>query len=253
MNKHLYILQVSEGFTLLEQSMVFVILGVISTSLLLYNNKLSDQEQYDKTHHKLAMIEKSLMVYYFDNILEDNTDEARFPYPAKADDELDSKNFARQAHIKELLKEQLESYYYGIVPTRTLGLADEYMFDAWGNRISFIRKKQIWGKQHKQSHVLQQPIYMLISHGRDGVNSYNKYGIKYQGIANKDIKLQKIIDNYYVADSAIVQKQNYINFIIALSGGRLLSKIFCDYLRLSQNISFSCQIMKSKLLSLCLV
>ena len=253
MNNYLHILQINGGFTLLEQSMVLVILGVISTSLLLYNDKISEQEQYDKTHHKLAMIEKSLMAYYFDNVLEDNIDEAKFPYPAKATDDLDSKNFARQADIKELLKEQLADYYYGVVPTRTLGLADEYMFDAWGNRISFIRKKQIWGKNHKQSHILQQPIYMLISHGREGINGYDRYGIKYQNIKDKNIRLQKITGNYYVADLAIIKKQNYVNFISHLSGGKLLSKIFCDYLKLPQNISLSCQIMKSKLLSLCLV
>jgi hypothetical protein len=241
-----------KAFTLLEQSIVILILSIISTSLLLYYNNITHIYKYNDDRVKLKTIEKSLMAYYLNNVLK-KEDLFPLPYPAKADLDLFDNNFARSVDdLLDILQYNSTDYYYGVIPTRDLGLSDDYMFDSWGNRISFIRKKEI--KNYSDNLELNlQPIYFLFSHGSHAFNAYNRYGIKNNNFASNKIKLTNLLDDFAIAADAIIIKKNYINFITEISGGKLLSKIFCDYLKIEISHNDYCAILKMRLLALCVV
>ena len=235
------------AFTLLEQSIIMVILAIISTSLMLYYNNITYLSKYDADQIKLQTIEKSLMAYYLNNMLDNNVD-FPLPYPAKPDLDLFAENFARSSNSLDILQHQLDDYYYGIIPTRDLGLSDNYIFDSWGNRISFIRKKEIVNNTD-----YLKPIYFLFSHGPNGFKSYNKYGKKNNIFFTNQFKLTNLLDSYPIADDAIIIQKNYINFIADISGGKIFSKIICDYLKIYPVNDDYCKILKQKLLNLCIL
>ena len=88
----------------------------------------------------------------------------------------------------------------GVVPTRTLGLQDEYMYDAWGNRITYAVIKELTSNRNKfagyttalttgvikindkNNHQInpanaKNPVaYALVSHGKDGIGAINSVG-----------------------------------------------------------------------------
>lgn len=85
----------------------------------------------------------------------------------------------------------------GVVPTKTLGLPDDYAFDAWGRRITYVLDTKattnahclsLQGTNHKgrgnikikdaNGNIKDYVMYALISHGADGEGAWNMPGSK---------------------------------------------------------------------------
>lgn len=90
----------------------------------------------------------------------------------------------------------------GVLPTRALSLPDRYMFDPWGNRLTYTIIKQLGvdsstysgfttslttgvirindssGTQRTTNSVTVHTVYVVISHGPNAKGAYNKRGLQ---------------------------------------------------------------------------
>lgn len=135
------------GFTLLELSIVLLIIGVIVGGGAVLFAQSVQQKQIDGTQARLAVLQKALLDF--------RTVFNRLPCPADA--ELDPVATGNNLFGREAVtlsggnptgcnntaggppKTNFVSgnYFQGLVPTNTLNLPDEYAFDGWGQRIMY--------------------------------------------------------------------------------------------------------------------
>lgn len=161
------------GFSLLEMSIVLVIIGVvIATTTLLFNNYIK-QSQFKETQHKLAVIQQALYDYrrahdrlpcpadvtvgynnptYAMNGLHFG-DEARPWFTTSGFGCYDADGAGYYKPSANIIDDVLYANWNGgdmssgggattstaegMVPTRTLGLPDDYAIDGWGKRIMY--------------------------------------------------------------------------------------------------------------------
>ena len=129
------------GFTLLEMSIVLIIMAVMLgggiSTFLAYVKK----EGYQNTEQRLQRIEEMLVKY--------RRVYNRLPCPADITRAVDTSEYGREALNKGsctggVIAANLSSgnMVSGMVPTKTLGLPDDYAFDSWGRRIRYAVDKR---------------------------------------------------------------------------------------------------------------
>jgi prepilin-type N-terminal cleavage/methylation domain-containing protein len=145
-----------KGFTLIEISIVLIIVGLMvagaSSGLVSYLN----QERQNITKDRLQAIQEALDNYYQVN--------GRYPCPASYRARVDvDANFARISDptcdtaiagpgsvgfgtIRVAGRANL-CVRIGTIPTRNLNLSDEYMFDKWNNRLTYAVTEQLAGSR----------------------------------------------------------------------------------------------------------
>ena len=109
-----------KGFSLIELSIVLVIVGIMITGAVGMFTLQAEKARIDSTNTTLDAIERALKLHFRTN--------GRLPYAADGALALSHANFAIPNGTATT----------GVVPTRTLNLPDSYMFDGWGNRISYV-------------------------------------------------------------------------------------------------------------------
>lgn len=122
------------GFTLIELSIVLLIIAVIVGSALKSSVSRLGFAQTHQTEKKLERIQESLAVYYAVN--------GALPCPAlptlAANDasfgNIDCTNTYKDSDDGDAIKD----FYVGTVPISALNLSDEFAFDAWGHRFTYI-------------------------------------------------------------------------------------------------------------------
>lgn len=131
-----------KAYSLLEMSIVLVIITLIMGSLLSIALKKSENDKIIETEVKLDKIEKALSYYL--------AEYGSIPCPADATLGIASANFgvATRNAITPYTCDGTTGNWYsnatvpsmelGSVPTKTLQISDDYAFDAWGNRITYV-------------------------------------------------------------------------------------------------------------------
>lgn len=138
--------QTNRGSSLLELSIVLVIVGILISGSLLISASYVEQTRKDITAEKLAIIENALVIFLGQN--------NRLPCPASLGQKISNSTFGYEKIITSnspatcdtstnninIFSGDLngDTQYMGAVPVRSLGLSDEYMFDGWNNRISYV-------------------------------------------------------------------------------------------------------------------
>ncbi len=138
------------GFTLLELSIVLVIIAVVMAGGAITFSSMFQQRQFDETNAKLAILQKALLDY--------RRTFKRLPCPAEIDDyNMDERYFGIEAQnatgcngtpaatftynittgTSTACTAAQHCIYGGMIPTRTLKLADEMAIDGWGRRIFY--------------------------------------------------------------------------------------------------------------------
>jgi type II secretory pathway pseudopilin PulG len=200
----------ASGFSLLEVSIMLIILGIIATGAFSFIAIEIRKQSIITTNKKLDVIEDALLTYLAVN--------GRLPCPASPWQIASNTTFALERRISSTNCESTAStsimnngeHYLGAVPTRALGISEEYMFDAWGNRISYVVQRAFVNNEltnvscitdgknaannnadiqylcfkgqsqagatlqvsDASGNLLSNPVYILLSHGENGNGAF---------------------------------------------------------------------------------
>jgi prepilin-type N-terminal cleavage/methylation domain-containing protein len=132
-----------KAFTLVELSITLLIAGIIATGYLSYKQFNTKYALVNQTEEKLQVIEDALITFIAKN--------GRLPCPASPSQAITNDTFGKEqvtslqpatceTNNTDIFTGDLsgDTLYYGTVPVRSLGLSDDFMFDAWTNRIGYV-------------------------------------------------------------------------------------------------------------------
>ncbi len=132
----------SQGFTLLEMTIVLVIMGVVAISLVALFSATLQKIQFRQSVAKMEAIQKALYEYR----LAFN----RLPCPADATLAINQVNFGYEAanpgsctggaptsNFSQTPSLGPQDAREGMLPVKTIGLPDDYAFDGWGRRFIY--------------------------------------------------------------------------------------------------------------------
>lgn len=205
--------RLKNGFTLVEMAMVLAIIGVIIYGSVKFSAASFEMSNYRTTKTQMAAIKDALQLYY--------ETYGYLPCPAQPDAATNAAAFGVASwtggvagvgacNASNILVPT--GAYIGVIPNRTLNLPDAYVFDGWGNRITYVvdangTLSAQWAtttptiagaycpydssattaltiKDNSNSTfasantITATPIYILISHGKNGIGSWNRSGTR---------------------------------------------------------------------------
>lgn len=124
------------AFSLVELAICFVIVSLLVGSVLATLSRASETEKYQRSKEKMDKIVAALRVYA-------NTVN-RLPCPSSPTSALNSGNYGLQrtngstCDSGALGSATTGNVYAGVVPTGTIGLPSDYMYDSWGRRFAYV-------------------------------------------------------------------------------------------------------------------
>ncbi|MDX2113471.1 MAG: prepilin-type N-terminal cleavage/methylation domain-containing protein [Alphaproteobacteria bacterium] len=189
----------SRGFTLLELSVVLLVLSLMLGGLLAVMTQETRISKTEELKQKMDAIEYALVSY------SKRSDTQRLPCPANptlAVGHVDF-GFAGNPNCKtgtgnRALPTALSdsAIAIGTVPVRTIGLPDEYAFDPWGNRFSYAVSISITHANALAVYPVTFPdvnsivvesvsgfpignfSVVIISHGPNGYGAFTRTGVR---------------------------------------------------------------------------
>jgi len=209
--------RLKKAFTLVELSVVLMVSGLLVAAGLQGAQMMSEQAKIDDTKKKLDEIETALIS--FAKLYQ------RIPCPARRDiapggsyvvssvtypfGTEDCDLTASSASISDSLTTvSSDTVRVGVVPVATLNLPTEYMFDGYGNRITYAMVKGLGtagtgtgefsgftttrtdgilkihdssGNQITYPSIKSVVAYVLVSHGKDGKGAFSRSGSQISG------------------------------------------------------------------------
>lgn len=185
------------GFSLLEISIVLLIIStIIGASITIFTNSIA-QKQEEVTRERMRVIQKTLLDYRraFHAI----------PCPAMLDQAIDSEIFglgtvSSSANCPDdggtgyAPNYSDGDVYVGTVPVRTLKLPDEFMFDGWGRRFTYAVDDDVTQlnafsgiavdaaagditiQDNTGASITTAAIYAIVSHGENGHGAFPRVG-----------------------------------------------------------------------------
>lgn len=185
-----------KGFSLVELSVVLVVVGILLYGATGLYTVSTQAAKITTNNNILDAIERALSIYYQTH--------GDMPCPADGTLALTNANFGLGSESPEGTCSydnfSLAGAAGGVVPTRTLNLPDSYMFDAWGNRISYFVSDACVNNANWTDGIdgsgtdcvdaanlvvrdntdadLRTSVaaYVIISHGKNGVGSWRRNG-----------------------------------------------------------------------------
>jgi prepilin-type N-terminal cleavage/methylation domain-containing protein len=172
----------SRGFSLIELSVAIAVLGVIIYTTLAVFAERSAIDKVAVTERKMDVIEKAIHLYFKTN--------ADLPCAADGTFALTHAAFAVEDCAVNNFGLSVSGVVSGVVPTRTLNLPDDYMFDGWGRRFTyFVTTASTVGSMAVGNMIINdrvpleitsvpnnRAVYVLISHGENGVGAWRRNG-----------------------------------------------------------------------------
>jgi prepilin-type N-terminal cleavage/methylation domain-containing protein len=133
------------GFTLLEMSIVLIIMSLLASAVFTLLPVQQNTSQYNTNSTQLSVIQAAINVYVARN--------NALPCPALTNSAVSSATFGistdctatAPAGTTDITIPNATTFgiRFGVVPTRTLNLSDMYMFDGWNHRIKYVVIKQM--------------------------------------------------------------------------------------------------------------
>jgi len=121
----------ARGFTLVEIAVVIVIMGFLLAMLIGITSNLVGQQRRDATRQRLANVETSLALFVSQN--------QRLPCPADGALTAADANAGLERYTSPncTMDGTAGRQTRGVVPWRTLGLAEQDVTDGWSNRLTY--------------------------------------------------------------------------------------------------------------------
>lgn len=201
-----------QGFTLVEMSIVLIIMSVVVGSGFALATRMNEREKEDVTLARLDAIEKALLDYRKANDRLPcpadgtvNPDNANYGIEAANSGSCDggtpAANFTAATHATKTVYTDT-TVVGGTVPIVTLGLPKEYGIDGWGNKFSYhidaratersafstytisngncfnviVDDLLTWADDSDRNYLSFHAVYALISHGSDGHGAFSMGG-----------------------------------------------------------------------------
>jgi len=194
----------NSGYSLLELSIVILIIALIAGSGMVVGKATLDSTQVASTSNRLNTIETALLAFR----LAGN----RLPCPADGTLAATNANFGREAaNIGDCtggtpaanfsLTSSGTKIVEGVVPVRTLSLPDEFMYDGWGRKIAYSVWAPMTGMRAFLNYGItfncgamqvrdssgnvrsNQTDYVLLSYGENGHGAFTVQGTKYSALS----------------------------------------------------------------------
>jgi prepilin-type N-terminal cleavage/methylation domain-containing protein len=125
--------RLSRGFTLIEIAVVIVVLSLLLAMIAGIATAMVGQQRREATRQRLAGVETAFALYVSQN--------KRLPCPADGRLPSSDSNAGLERPIGgvacQVVTGTANSQTHGVVPWRTLGLAESDVTDGWGNRLSY--------------------------------------------------------------------------------------------------------------------
>ncbi len=134
----------NNGFTLVELAVVLVIFSVMLASILGFIPTLQKENEIANVKERLDKIQAAIDTFYSQN--------GYIPCAARIDDAPATANFGIATDCSAAFvvgtteiagATSNEDLRIGAVPTRTLNLPDDFMYDSWNTRIAYVSVKQL--------------------------------------------------------------------------------------------------------------
>jgi prepilin-type N-terminal cleavage/methylation domain-containing protein len=251
-------LKKNHGYSLIELSICLGLIGIILGSGLAITN-IGNNKEYEKiSNAQLDEIEHALQMFV--------NRYKRLPCPARLTVANTSASFgiedvcanaAPAAGVVQINAGTAEELWIGAVPTRTLGLSDNKIYDLWGNRITYAVPKsfatvgnqirnavaanatraiRLQNEAGTQIYPLaatpaNNPIvYILVSHGIDMRGGYNSAGTLRATCAGTQL------DNENCDHTDIPANRDVIFRVMDLKKGKVTAGYFYDFVRWKSRI-----------------
>src|SRR6266498_2422475 len=229
------------GFSLIMTSVVLTVAALVFVSMLPGENGQSNQKILDNAG-KLERVEEAMRGFMAKN--------GRLPCPADGQYSFNTANFGKEAATPgtctggtpsaPLGPDAGTGYVVGgVIPTKTLGLSDEYAVDGFGHRFAYVVDKRatlnsscltlttggINIKSSTGGTVLAQVMHAYISYGKNGYGSYPANGSA-AGPANRinsgstdgDMQTNAGVDAHFPGASAFTYSTaNWTNTLVQKS------------------------------------
>ncbi|MFW0776928.1 MAG: type II secretion system protein [Rickettsiales bacterium] len=185
------------AYTLLELSVVLVILSLMMAGALAMLTQKSRIDQMKELRIKMQAIEEGLIAY----TKRSNTAALPCPAPFYAITHA-SFGVANPSGCAGMTYDDPSSVA-GTVPVKTIGLPDSYAFDPWGNQFTYVVEKasattnalttnpisssglgSITVKDTNDNNITTTAIVVLISHGPDGFGAFIRKGTRKSGYSS---------------------------------------------------------------------
>ncbi len=232
------------GFSLVELSVVMVVIGVLVASTLTFVDGYTKGHQIKETQAKLDAIERALVVHLIKfGYLPCPSSRTALRGTAGFGISTTACNAAAPAGTVDVNTSRVR---IGMVPVKSLGLPESHAFDGWGNRITYATIRNLAVNkatydayettdtngviimQDGSGHLLYHPYelnitaYALISHGSDGNGAFNRNG-----------SLAKAC-NAAAKDGENCNYTNSLFLDMPINDGDMVANYFNDYVRWKQ-------------------
>ncbi len=196
-----------QGFTLIELSIVLLIIGILTASLLGFAQVMMKKRLLEQTDEKMKQITLALAKYIADDPEVDiSEDPVSYPCPAPLTAISGEANFGRPlcpSNFSNTTPRDLGGVFVvrgsggravlvGAVPSSELMIEGKYMLDPYGNRFTYAVTMDLAkpasllevpppegaiGIQDESGTVTSSAPFALVSHGRNGVGAYANGGL----------------------------------------------------------------------------
>ena len=175
-----------KGFALIVMALLLVVFGLL-LSTFKPGKGSSEHAKYVETQRRFEVVSKALQEFYTEN--------TKYPCPASRTNIYTDSNYgvattctspASTCPAGIACPTDGSSYVLnGAVPTRAINLSDDYMYDAWGNRMIYavdlnringVGSKILRVKSVSGVYMNNPPPYYLGSTGTDGYGAYSHAG-----------------------------------------------------------------------------
>ncbi len=203
------------GFTIIELSIVILIFSIILGSIVGMIPTIHQTNSTNLMNSKLDTIQKAIDTFYAQN--------GFIPCPARVSDAPATANFgvatdcnaASVAGTVEVAGATAnENVRIGVVPTRTLNLPDDFMFDSWNTRIRYtaVKRMAIDNAQFAPYVSTQADIIRVEDAGANRIHQANS--ATYANV------VAYVLVSYGPNNKGAVNYLGTVNPIVACSGGR---------------------------------
>jgi hypothetical protein len=217
-----------QAYTLLELSIVLIIMGFTTFTFLGVVDSFIKVSNYKTTYERLDSIELRMLKYLKEN--------KGLPCPASQTTSFETSGYGEDgdacasASLDELCPNATAYQvlgvtvgYQGSVPVISMGLPADYMYDGWGRRFTYYvssklnctngtdlnsgfysSEDDLPSVDNKSDavgvlHSYDKNAYILLSHGRNGYGAYTKSGVKVSELDASDDELENSdLDNNFV-------------------------------------------------------